>query len=399
MLAVPSAPGRWGLRAAKLFDGYDFVERPDLLIDDGVVVSVGEALPDSVEVRDLGDVTLLPGLVDCHQHLVFNGHGTLEQQVSGIDDATLVERARANARLALEGGVTTVRDLGDRNFVTLGLRDDPELATIAAAGPPITPPGGHCWYLGGECEGSEQLAAAVADRVERGCDVVKIMVTGGAMTPSFPLWMSQFSEADVRLVVEAAHAAGLPVAAHCHGVDGIAMAVDVGVDSIEHCTFFTESNESVPPADLLDRLAASGVALSATWGVTEAPPSPPNWQRARPVIEAALGRVHTGGGVVVVGTDAGIYRQKPHDVLPYSLPTLLSAGMTTVEALRAITSSAADVCRRPERGRLHAGMPADILAVTGDPAADPAALTRIAAVWREGRTIVDRVDGVTGQLE
>ena len=395
MSSVTLPTRRWGLRAARLFDGFDFVDRATLLVEGDAVVAVGEQLPDSVDVLDLGDATLLPGLVDCHQHLVFNGRGTLEEQVTGIDDAALTERARSNARLAVTGGVTTVRDLGDRGFVTLGLRDDPELAGIAAAGPPITPPGGHCWYLGGEYEGTDQLAAAVADRVERGCDVVKIMVTGGAMTPSFPLWQSQFSEADVRLVVDAAHAAGLPVAAHCHGVDGIAMAVDVGVDSIEHCTFFTESNESIPPPELLDRLAESGVALSATWGVTEEPPSPANWRRARPVIEEALGRVHAGGGTVVVGTDAGIYRQKPHDVLPFALPTLLGAGMSTVESLRAITSSAADVCRRPERGRLHAGLPADIVVVTGDPSTDPAALTRIAGVWRNGNTIVEPV----GQAE
>ncbi len=85
---------------------------------------------------------------------------------------------------------------------------------------------------------------------------------------------------------------------------------------------------------------------------------------------------------MVVGTDAGIYRQKPHDVLPFALPTLLGAGMSTVEALRAITSSAADVCRRPDRGRLRAGLPADIVAVSGDPSIDPSALTRIAGVWR-----------------
>ena len=389
MSSVTPPAGRWGLRAARLFDGFGFVDRATVLVDGDAVVAVGEQLPETLDVLDLGDATLLPGLVDCHQHLVFNGRGTLEDQVTGIDDAALIERARGNARLAVMGGVTTVRDLGDRGFVTLGLRDDPTLTGIAAAGPPITPPGGHCWYLGGECEGADELTAAVADRVERGCDVVKIMITGGAMTPSFPLWECQFSEADVRLVVDAAHAAGLPVAAHCHGVDGIAMAVDVGVDSIEHCTFFTESNESIPPPGLLDRLAASGVALSATWGVTEEPPSPPNWRRARPVIEEALGRVHAGGGTVVVGTDAGIYRQKPHDVLPYSLPTLLGAGMSTDEALQAITSSAADVCRRPDRGRLSAGLPADIVAVDGDPGVDPAALTRITGVWRNGTTIVD----------
>lgn len=377
----------WALRAARLFDGHEFVDRPTVLIDGGAVVAVGETPPDSVEVTDLGDATIVPGMVDCHQHLVFDGAGTLEGQVAGLDDAALTDRARANARRALEGGVTTLRDLGDRGFVTLGLRGDSTLATIAAAGPPITPPGGHCWYLGGECEGREQLLAAVADRVERGCDVVKIMVTGGAMTPSYPLWMSQWSEDDVRLVIDEAHRHGLPVAAHCHGVDGISMAVDLGVDTIEHCTFFTEAMESAPPDELLDRLAASDTALSATWGLDGPVVRPAHWETAMPVIRDALGRVHAGGGTVVVGTDAGIYRQKPHDVLPYALPTMLDAGMTTVEALRAITSVAADVCRRPERGRLAPGLPADIVAVAGDPSADPAALTAVVHVWKEGTQI------------
>lgn len=379
----------WGLRAARLFDGFDFVDDPVVLVDGTTVVSVGQLVPDGVDITDLGDRTLLPGLVDCHQHLVFDGRGTLEEQVGGKTDEELTERARSNARRALLGGVTTLRDLGDRGFVTLGLRDDPDLPTICSAGPPITPPGGHCWYLGGEAEGSDQLRDAVAERIERGCDVVKIMVTGGAMTPSFPLWMSQFSEADVRLVIDAAHEAGLPVAAHCHGVDGIAMAVECGVDTIEHCTFFTDAMESAPPPELLDTLAASDVALSATWGNNREPRYPDHWQRAVPVVQDALGRVHAQGGVVVVGTDAGIHGLKPHDVLPFALPTLLDAGMTIEQALRAITSSAADACRRPERGRLVAGLPADMVAVDGDPTIEPEALTRIHSVWKDGSLVTN----------
>ncbi len=383
----------WGLTAARLFDGTDFVEQPILLIDGDQVVSVGQQPPVGVEMSDLGDVTLLPGLVDCHQHLVFNGVGALEDQVSGVDDEALIERARQNAHRALIGGVTTLRDLGDRGFVTLGLRGDPALPTLTCAGPPITPPGGHCWYLGGEVQGREGLLAAVAERVDRGCDLIKIMVTGGAMTPSFPMWMSQFSRDDVQLVVEEAHRNGLPVAAHCHGVEGIASAVDVGVDSIEHCTFFTEDMESAPPDELLDKLASSNVALSATWGNNRERIMPPPWDAAVPVIERALGRVHANGGTVVVGTDAGIHNFKPHDVLPYALPTLVSSGMTTVQALRAITSAAADVCRRPERGRLAAGLPADIVAVAGDPSVDASALTEIASVWKEG-ALVNREEAV-----
>lgn len=377
----------WGLRAARLFDGFGFVDDPVVIIEGTQVVSVGQSLPEGVDVTDLGDRTLMPGLVDCHQHLVFDGRGTLEEQVVDRSNDELTERARSNARRALLGGVTTLRDLGDRDFVTLGLRDDPDLPTICSAGPPITPPRGHCWYLGGEAEGTEQLRAAVNERIERGCDVVKIMVTGGAMTPSYPLWMSQFSEDDVRLVIDTAHDAGLPVAAHCHGVDGISMAVDCGVDTIEHCTFFTDAMESAPPMELLDRLAASDVALSATWGNNREPRYPEPWAQAAPVIQDALGRVHANGGVVVVGTDAGIHGLKPHDVLPYALPTLLDAGMTIEQALRAITSSAADACRRPERGRLAHGLPADLVLVDGNPAEEPEALTRIHSVWKDGSLV------------
>lgn len=374
----------WGIRSARLFDGERFVERPTLLVDGATVVAVGVPLPGSAVVVDLGEATVLPGFVDCHQHLVFDGVGTLEAQVTGVDDAALEARVRASARRAVLGGVTTLRDLGDRNFVTLTLDDDETLPNVVGAGPPITPPGGHCWYLGGECEGESNLRRAVAERVERGCSVVKIMVTGGAMTPSYPLWQNQFDRADVQLVVDEAHRHGLPVAAHCHGNDGIEMAADVGVDSIEHCSFFDASLECAPPPELLERLATSGVALSATWGLTAEPVRPAHWERAVPLIRNALGEVHRAGGVVVVGTDAGIYPQKPHDVLPHALPTMLDAGMSTVEALRAITSRAADVCCRPERGRLTAGSAADIVAVAGDPTSDPGALTSIAAVWRDG---------------
>ena len=114
---------------------------------------------------------------------------------------------------------------------------------------------------------------------------------------------------------------------------------------------------------------------------------PPPWDDAVPVINEAIARVHAGGGTVVVGTDAGIHGLKPHDVLPFALPTLLDAGMSTVQALRAITSAAADVCRTPDRGRLAAGLPADIVAVDGDPTVEPEALVRVTSVWKDGRRV------------
>ena len=113
-------------------------------------MDIGVTVPAETAIVDLGNATLMPGLIDCHQHLCFDGDGTLEEQVGGSRTMGCCPGPRARTA-ALRGGVTTLRDLGDRGYVTLALRGDPTLPTILAAGPPITAPGGHCWYLGGEC--------------------------------------------------------------------------------------------------------------------------------------------------------------------------------------------------------------------------------------------------------
>jgi imidazolonepropionase-like amidohydrolase len=375
-------------RAARLFTGERLADMPTVVVEGGKVVSVGIAPPPAVPTVDLGDVTLLPGLIDCHQHLCFDGNGSLEEQVADIDDDALGQRARAAASRALVGGVTTLRDLGDRAYVTLSLKDDPSLPTILTAGPPLTRVGGHCWYLGGECDGADELRRAVHERVERGCDAIKIMVTGGALTPTFPMWGTQFSDAEVRLVVDEAHRVGLPAAAHCHGLAGIEQALDAGADSIEHCSFMTASGTCEPVAGVLHRLATSGAAVSVTLGRLPGFPMLPLIARNWDVMVGARRQLHDLGATMVVGTDAGIAPAKPHDVLPTALADLVECGMTTVEGLRSLTTVAAKVCGVADRkGKLAVGYDADLLAVSGDPLTDPAALTRIARVWKAGREV------------
>ncbi len=372
------------VEARRLFDGRSFVEPARVVIQAGLVEAVGADVTEPTTV-DLGDVTLLPGLVDCHQHLVFDGVGTFEEQVSGRTDEELGARARMLARRALEGGVTTLRDLGDRNFVTLGLRGDSDLPTILCAGPPITAVQGHCWFLGGECADRDALLAAVRERAERGCDVVKVMATGGVGSPTTPAWRSQFSAEDLRVIVEEAHRLGLPVAAHCHGEQGISDSIDAGVDTIEHFTFLNEALDPKPDPKLLERLARSGIALSATFGeCSDGPPPPPMIVALRPAVQAAQAVVRQLGGKIVVGTDAGITTAKPHDVAPHAIHDLISIGMSPVEALAAMTSGGADALGLPGKGRLTPGADADMIAVDGDPRSDPAAVARIARVWRAG---------------
>jgi imidazolonepropionase-like amidohydrolase len=375
------------LEARRLFDGYEFVEPAIVSIADGKIAAVGAAVGSEV-TQDLGDVTLLPGLVDCHQHLVFDCNGTLEEQVAGRTDDELRDRARIAARRALEGGVTTLRDLGDRSYVTLDLRADADLPTILCSGPPITRVQGHCWYLGGECTDLDALIGAVRERIERGCDVIKIMATGGNLTPTTPPWESQFNVDELRLVVDEAHRAGVPVAAHCHGDPGIFDSVDAGVDTIEHCTFLNEEMDPNPDPALLQRLADSEIALSATFGrCPDAPPYPPIWRALVPKTRAALATVHSLGGKIVVGSDAGIGPAKPHDVAPHAIHNLLGIGMTPIEALSAMTSGGADAIRLPSKGRVAPGVDADLVAVAGDLSIDPDALTKIVQVWKAGHPV------------
>ncbi len=380
------------LIAERVWDGtaeaaieHGFVETADgKVVAVGSVTDLGRRAADA-ETLPAG-TTLLPGLVDCHQHLVFNMQGTLEEQVTGIDDEALTERARGAAVRALNAGITTLRDLGDRGFVSLALRDDPALPTILAAGPPLTRVGGHCWYLGGECEGVEAVRAAVRERVERGCDVVKVMTTGGGLTPTFPMWQAQFTDAEIRAIVDEAHAAGLPVAAHCHGVAGIVQALDAGADTLEHCTFMNAEGRCEPDEEVFVRIAAAGAVVSATLGRTPDAVPPPFVVANLEIMLAAYRRALELGVTVVAGTDAGVGLGKPHDILPTAMADFMEVGMSPVDGLRALTSVAAKTCNVGDRkGRLAPGFDADILAVAGDPLHEVEALLRPRQVWRAGQ--------------
>ena len=383
------------LRAAWLFDGTGSALIPDplVVIDGGIIVAVGSGAPapDGADVVDLGGAALLPGLVDTHVHLAFDASADpIAALAARSDEETTAAMIRAG-QAALRGGVTTVRDLGDRDYLSLGLRGQPGLPTILAAGPPVTTaPAGHCHYLGGAAEPTEAgVRAAVREHVERGVDVIKIMASGGTLTPGTYQHLAQFTPEVLRAAVDEAHRHGLPVTAHAHAVAAIADGVAAGADGLEHVSFWTETSVDAP-AELIQLIADRRTVVGLTVGLVPIPGlEPPPVVRARlPLILANMRRLYEAGALMVAGSDAGIAPIKPHDVVRHAPDQLREIGIGQAEALRMLTSVAAEVIGLGHRkGRIAPGFDADILAVDGDPLADPAALHRIRAVYARGTAV------------
>lgn len=387
------------LRAGRLFDGRTWhAGAAQVAVEGGRIVEVGPQAPvgADVEVLDLGAATLLPGLVDAHVHLTWDASPDAVTHVTEASPEELLTQAERAASAALAVGVTTVRDLGDRGYTALALRDRYRLRPgtgpeLLAAGPPLTLRDGHCHFLGGGAETPDELRAAVREHLERGVDVVKVMATGGEVTPGCrPSYASQYDVEHLRAVAEVAHAQGVPVTAHAHGARGALDAVRAGFDGLEHGGFWTADSAQISPADV-DALLRAGthvVLTPAGRGLLDPSRLPPALAARLAAIEGVIGAMRAAGVRLAFASDAGIVPGKEHDVLPHSLPRALHLGFTVVQALQAMTSAAAEACGAGARkGRVARGFDADLLAVDGDVHADPHALGRTHTVVRAGTVV------------
>lgn len=372
-------------RAGQVFDGERALGPATVVVQDGTVREVtAGAVPDAV---DLGDhVTILPGLVDPHVHLGFDCSTDLLAGMA-VDDDALLERMRASARAMVAAGVTTIRDLGDRAFLTRRLAASwPDGPTLLSSGPPLTTPGGHCWFLGGEVDGLPAMLKAVEERAEQGCDTVKVMVSGGNITPGSSPFEPQFRTAELREVVREAHRLGLLAAAHVHAPLSVEEALEAGFDSLEHVTFMTPEGVATDE-DVLRRLADSGVVISVTAGTLPGGTILPAIAARLEELKANMRRLHELGGCLVASSDGGVAPAKRHEVLPYCVGDLAGIGLSPIEALRAATSRSADALGLGGRkGALLPGADADLLVVGGDPTRDVAALHDVREVLVGGRS-------------
>jgi imidazolonepropionase-like amidohydrolase len=401
------------IRAGRLIDGTGRAPIADatLLVDDhGRIESVGPSASVSVPVGtrtvELDGLTVLPGLHDCHVHFVFSGGTDPLGDVLREDDLTLALRASANARRALAAGVTTVRDLGGRGGTILALRDAVDHGLlpgprILVHGAPITLTGGHCYFLGMEADTEDDVRHAVRLQVKQGVDGLKIMTTGGRLTPRTNPTRAQYSVAQLSAAVEETRRAGLKIAAHGHGAEGIRHAVAARVDTIEHCSWVVE-RDGVETVEL-DEDAARTMAAHGIFVVPTLMPSAIAQQRAaaslsegsrrnariRPGVIASHRQMRAMGVRFAAGTDSGVV-MTPSDGLPFELQLMVDdLGFTPLEAIQAATADAASALGvELDRGTLKPGQRADLLVVEGDPASDITALRHVRSVFKDGRLVV-----------
>ncbi|MCZ2821003.1 amidohydrolase family protein [Modestobacter sp. VKM Ac-2977] len=383
----------------------DPIPRGAVVIEGGVITYVGPAaraphLTGEVTEVDAGDGAVVPGLVDAHVHLVADGAADFAGSVLRSGTEQLAATAAANARRTLAAGTVAVRDLGAPDGIAVALGQQiaagrapgPE---VTAAGRALTAPGGHIPYLGVEVRGAGEMADAARVELSAGAGGIKLVATGGVLTPGAALGNAPFAEAELAAAAAVARDQGRWVAAHAIGHEGTRRALRAGATSVEHGYLLDD--------ETVELMATTGAVLVTTQVAVARMlrnrhlVDPAVVARAEEVQEVAITSLRRAAraGIPIAGaTDAGTPFNPHGGVAEEAALLVADIGLTTAQALRAVTATAARCLLRPDLGHLSVGAPGHVVVTGADPLDDVTALTDVRAVVLAGR-LVDTPGGTT----
>ena len=375
----------------------------DILVESGVIKKVAKNIPikSEYEIIDLRNMTVLPGLMDAHVHLTGNtdlkGH-------EGISESSYLATIYGvkNAKETLMAGFTTVRNVGASNYSDVALRDGIEQKailgpTLLVSGPPLGITGGHCdsnilpaeyeYKAQGVADGPWEVRRKVRENKKYGVDLIKYCATGGVMSKGTNVNNRQYTLDEMKAIVDEAHTLGMKVAAHAHGLQGIRMAIEAGVDSIEHSSLIDQ--------ETVNFAISKGVFLAMDIYVSDyiigegAKNGIPEYSLEKERIVGKKQRENfkmafESGAKMAFGTDAGIY---PHGKNARQFKYMVEWGMRPIEAIQASTINTAELFGLNNIGEIKESFDADIVAVAGNPLDDITLLENIDFVMKEGQII------------
>jgi imidazolonepropionase-like amidohydrolase len=405
--AADAAPHATVLRAARMFDAVSgkLVEHAQLLVVGNRITRIGGGdVPAGAEIIDLGDATLLPGFIDAHVHL--SGQSTDNWYGDFFDNTMRFPAEQAlygayNARITLEAGFTSVRDVGSVDWIALGMRNAIDAGKIP--GPrmlvsnyAVGSTGGHADQdpippskqplatpLQGVCNGPEECRAAVRYQIKYGANVIKFMPSGGVLSLSDPVDAPELTQEEMNAVIGEAHAWGRKVAAHAHGDKAARMAVTAGVDSIEHGSFLEDETLRMMKAKNVYLVATISAIAHVEEKIGTYPPVIADKGRAAAThLRLSFRHAAQIGVPIALGTDAAVGK---HGTNAREFNLMVQNGLSPAQSLLAGTANGARLLGTIDRvGTLEAGKLADIVAVPGNPLSDITATERPLFVMKDG---------------
>jgi imidazolonepropionase-like amidohydrolase len=417
--SVKPAPKTTYIRAGRLFDGTGDNVRENMVIVvlgdriQSVEPATAVTIPAGASVIDLSRATVLPGLIDCHTHL--GARADRYDEIYRFKDTPFQSAFAAviNARKTLEAGFTSVRDVGSEPFLAVDLRNSINEGLIpgpriVASGPGISITGGHGDLNNYSpqtrvsmfpeerdfaiADGIDQIRHVVRAQVKYGVDVIKILATGGVLSKGDSPGAPQFTPEELKAAADEAHMAGRKIAAHAHGTQGIKNAILAGIDSIEHASLIDDEGIRLAKErgeylvmDIYNDDYILGKAIEFGLPKENVEKEKMVGRLQRENFERAV----KGGDKMAFGTDAGVY---PHGDNAKQFFYMVKFGLTPAQAIRAATSSAADLIgRAKDVGTVEAGKYADMIAVTSDPLQNVTALENVSFVMKGGTVVKDSI--------